>query len=310
MRSSPRKKIGLLYAGTLTNRAADLKQWLGGLPELGIIADISPLAVGGKDDAAANNFSAMAAAIAKHYSSHDGFVVVRGYDDLPYLAAALSFSLTGLGKPVVVVGGELSAKRPGELSAGLKADLINAVQAATLRFAEVGIMSGNRLLRGNTVVRTGGANAGNFEAPAGAVLGRIDFSIRLMERNLRPAPRTRLVVAPLARRVDYVVLTPWLDAGTLQRRLADIQAMLFNARAHAVLPMWLQRWLKTAAVRKPVAVLTANASVAVESNAVAVLPAGTPEAMLAKLAWATALAKTPGKVAALMVQDVAGEFTV
>jgi len=32
--------------------------------------------------------------------------------------------------------------------------------------------------------------------------------------------------------------------------------------------------------------------------------------MLAKLAWATAMAKTPEKITSLMVQDIAGEFTV
>lgn len=310
MRGLQRKKIGLLYAGTLVDKAASLKQWLGGLPELGIIADILPLAVSSKDDIAGSNFSVLAAEIAKHYPSFDGFVVMRGYDDLLYLAAALSFSLTGLGKPVVVVGGEITAKRPGELSSGLKADLINAVQAATLPLAEVGIMSGNRLLRGNAAVRARSFAPGNFEAPAGAVLGRIDFSIRLMERNLRPAPRTRMMVAPLARRIDYVLFTSWHDAGALRRHLTDAQAMLLNARTHTTLPAWLQQWLKVAAQRKPVAVLTAHPAVAVASRAVAVLPTGTPEAMLAKLAWAAALAKTPAKVAALMVQDVAGEFSV
>lgn len=307
MPSVQRKKIGLLYAGALSNREPGLKQWLAGLPELGIIADISPLS-SGPGDASGRNFTVAAAAIARNYALFDGFVVLCGHDQLLYLAAALSFSLTGLGKPVVAVGGEIAVDRPGELVFGLKADLINAVQAATLRFAEVCIMSGNRLLRGNAASHIGGSTPGTFEAPAGAVLGRIDFSIRLMERNLRPIPKTRMTVASLAPRVDYIQLTPWHDAGTLQQHLDDVSAMLLNARTSASLPAWLQRWLKTTA-RKPVAVLTAHPSIVIESKGIA-LPTGTPEAMLAKLAWATALAKSPSKVAALMVRDVAGEFSV
>ncbi len=310
MRGLQRKKVGLLYAGAMPTAPASFQKWLGGLPELGIIADIIPLAVRKSADVGGSNFTQVAATIVRQYPSVDGFVIMRGSDDLLYLAAALSFSLTGLGKPVVVVGAEISAQRPGELSSGLKADLINAVQAATLAFSEVGIMSGNRLLRGNAAIRARSAEAGSFEAPPGAVLGRIDFSIRLLERTLRPTPRTRLVVTPLERRVDYVVLTPWHGTEALQRHAANAAALLLNTRTQSVLPSWLQLWLQTAAERKPVAVLTAASSVVVKSNTVAVLPAGTPEAMLAKLAWAAAMAKTPAKVSVLMAQEVAGEFSV
>jgi hypothetical protein len=308
MRSPSRKTIGLLYASSGAKQPANLRQWLNGLPELSIMADFLPLSTS-REGNGGTGFTALAQAIVRHYLSVDGFVVMGGHEHVLYLAAALSFSLSGLGKPVVVVGATPVRQRPGELSAGLKADFINAVQAATLRFGEVAVISGNRLVRGNTAAQAGGVGAAYFTAPASAVLGRIDFSIRLMERNLRPIPRTKIMAAPLAPRVDYVVLTPWHDKAMLQQRLHRASALLLNLRTYAAVPAWLERWLKTAAAKKPIGVLTADAAVAIRQPTIG-LPTGTPEAMLAKLAWATALAKTPARVSSLMVHDVAGELSL
>jgi L-asparaginase len=42
------------------------------------------------------------------YEDFDGFVVLHGTDTLSYTAAALSFMLENLGKPVVITGSQVN----------------------------------------------------------------------------------------------------------------------------------------------------------------------------------------------------------
>ncbi|CAI9387045.1 asparaginase [Niallia sp. Sow4_A1] len=49
----------------------------------------------------------MAKTIAEHYHEYDGFVITHGTDTLAYTAAALSYMLGGLTKPVVITGSQV-----------------------------------------------------------------------------------------------------------------------------------------------------------------------------------------------------------
>lgn len=49
----------------------------------------------------------MADAISQHYEQYDGFVITHGTDTLGYTAAALSYMLQGLKKPVVITGSQI-----------------------------------------------------------------------------------------------------------------------------------------------------------------------------------------------------------
>lgn len=49
----------------------------------------------------------MAEAVHRHYHEYDGFVITHGTDTMSYTAAALSYMLQHLGKPVVLTGSQL-----------------------------------------------------------------------------------------------------------------------------------------------------------------------------------------------------------
>ncbi|MCJ7467457.1 MAG: asparaginase [Maribacter sp.] len=102
--------------------------------------------------------------IEQHYQSHDGFVVLHGSDTMSYTAAAMSFLLENLSKPVIFTGSQLPI---GDLRTDAKENLITSIQIAALRekgepvIQEVGLYFEYKLYRAN---RTTKINAEHFEA--------------------------------------------------------------------------------------------------------------------------------------------------
>ena len=102
--------------------------------------------------------------IEQNYLVFDGFVVLHGSDTMSYTAAALSFLLENLSKPVIFTGSQLPI---GDLRTDAKENLITAIQIASLQekgkavIAEVCLYFEYKLYRGN---RTTKINAEHFKA--------------------------------------------------------------------------------------------------------------------------------------------------
>ena len=54
-----------------------------------------------------NHIAAISECIKKHYNDYDGFVITHGTDTCAYTAAALSYQLINLSKPVILTGSQL-----------------------------------------------------------------------------------------------------------------------------------------------------------------------------------------------------------
>ena len=106
----------------------------------------------------------IASIIEEKYTQFDGFVVLHGSDTMSYSAAALSFMLENLSKPVVFTGSQLPI---GDLRTDAKENLITAIQIASLQqkgkpiIQEVCLYFEYKLYRGN---RTTKINAEHFNA--------------------------------------------------------------------------------------------------------------------------------------------------
>ncbi len=111
-----------------------------------------------------NHWVSIASIVEDHYQSHDGFVVLHGSDTMSYSAAALSYLLEYLEKPVIFTGSQLPI---GDLRTDAKENLITSIQIAALQekgkavVQEVGLYFEYKLYRGN---RTTKINAEHFEA--------------------------------------------------------------------------------------------------------------------------------------------------
>jgi L-asparaginase len=156
----------------------------------------------------------------ERYDDYDGFVVVHGTDTMAFSAAALSFLLEGLGKPVIFTGSQIPLV---EVRSDGRENLITSMLiAARQPVPEVCLFFGNRLLRGNraTKVSAGGFDA--FDSPNYPALGEagVDVELRL-DRVRRPEPGTSPRLAePAPVELAVLRLFPGISAAVVERALA------------------------------------------------------------------------------------------
>ena len=147
-----------------------------------------------------SNWVEIASHIQTHYNDFDGFVVLHGTDTMAYSAAALSFMLDGLRKPVIFTGSQLPV---GVLRSDAKENLITAIELAAAKnekgeamVPEVALMFEGKLMRGN---RTTKRNAEDFDAFASfnyPELVRAGVHLKYYEHNIhREANNAQLTVA-------------------------------------------------------------------------------------------------------------------
>ena len=103
------------------------------------------------------NWIVMARLIAENYSKYDGFVILHGTDTMSYSAAALSFMLENLAKPVIFTGSQIPI---GILRTDGRENLITAIEIAGAKtddgapiVPEVALYFQNKLFRGNRTTK-------------------------------------------------------------------------------------------------------------------------------------------------------------
>lgn len=122
--------------------------------------------------------------IAARYADYDGFVVLHGTDTMAYTAAALSFMLQGLRKPVIVTGAQVPM---GVARSDAQQNLIAALQlAASDAINEVALCFGRRLLRGNRATKLSAERFDAFDSPNYPPLAEIGAEVRFDSSALLP----------------------------------------------------------------------------------------------------------------------------
>ena len=126
----------------------------------------------------------IAQAIVERDADFDGFVVLHGTDTMTHTASALSFLLTGLRKPVVLTGAQLSLENPR--SDGREHIITSLIIAGTLPIPEVCIYFASRLLRGNRAQKVHSADFVAFDSGNLPPLATVGATIRVAEHLVRP----------------------------------------------------------------------------------------------------------------------------
>lgn len=116
-------------------------------------------------------WSALARAIDEALKTSDGVVVTHGTDTMAYTAAALSFMLAGVGKPVLLTGAQLPLSHP---LTDARQNLLMAFEAATHGVAGVYVCFGNAIISGVRCVKTHTTSMNAFSSVNAPLAGRFD----------------------------------------------------------------------------------------------------------------------------------------
>ncbi|CAF0781673.1 unnamed protein product [Adineta ricciae] len=109
-----------------------------------------------------DNYIHIALDIKEVYDLFDGFVILHGTDTMSYTAAALSFMLENLSKPVVLTGSQIPIF---ETRSDGRDNLIGSLLlAGQYRIPEVTVYFRNRLYRGNRVTKSDCEDLNAFES--------------------------------------------------------------------------------------------------------------------------------------------------
>ncbi|MGC8816519.1 MAG: Glu-tRNA(Gln) amidotransferase subunit GatD [Candidatus Hadarchaeum sp.] len=259
-----------------------------------------------------------------------GVVVAHGTDTMGYTAAALSFMLQGLFRPVVLVGSQRSSDRP---SSDAALNLISAVAvAAKSDIAEVTVvMHGSTeddhclIHRGTKVRKCHTSRRDAFQSindiPLGMVREGQIVMFRDDYRRAGSAGRVR-VQDRLEKRVALVKTTPGLPASVIKGIIASgDRGIVLEGTGLGHVPQTLFEGIELAQRRKIPVVMTSQClwgrvdmnvySTGRELLQLGVIPAEDmlPEVAWVKLMWVLGRTRDLERVARLMRQNLAGEIT-
>lgn len=117
------------------------------IPKLEGLCDITCLEIMSLDSSniQPHHWTAMAEAVGENYDRYDGFVITHGTDTMAYTAAALSWMLGNLGKPVAVTGAQLPIEHP---ETDGKRNIYSAFSVACSGRAGVYLAFGDKVVEG------------------------------------------------------------------------------------------------------------------------------------------------------------------
>ena len=125
---------------------------------------------------AVRDWNRIAAIIYENYDRYCGFVVLHGTDTMAYTASALSFILSGLGKPVVLTGSQIPLS---EVRSDGRDNLVTSVLIAGEGvISEVALYFSGKLLRGNRSMKMSADGLVAFDSPNYPHLAEVGISIR------------------------------------------------------------------------------------------------------------------------------------
>jgi len=153
-----------------------------------VIIDHFPLCNIDSSDILPEQWIALADKIKEQYDNFDAFLVTHGTNTMGYTAAALSFSLENLGKPVIITGSQVPAGMPGSDAI---MNLENALRVATINRKDseqikgVVAVFGSHIITGTRVKKSTEFDYDAFKSFSSSSIGKIGRIIEIDDENLK-----------------------------------------------------------------------------------------------------------------------------
>lgn len=137
------------------------------------------------------NWQQMAQVIGDNYDQYKGFVLLHGTDTMCFTAAALSFMLENLGKPVIITGSQLPMVNARSDAVQNLVTAIHIAASDTFKYPlvpEVCIFFRDVLIRGNRSRKLSSSGYAGFESPNYPALAKAGEHIDFNTKYIRSQP--------------------------------------------------------------------------------------------------------------------------
>ncbi len=260
-------------------------------------------------------------------SGAKGIVIAHGTDTMAYTAAALSFMLRGLSRPVVLTGAQRSSDRP---SSDAALNLISSVAVATSDIAEVCVvMHGSPsddyclIHRGVRVRKCHTSRRDAFVSINDQPIGLVrEGRIELLTREYRKASEGKVLVdTNIDPRVALIKVYPGMSPSLIESLIGDHHGVVLEGTGLGHAPQALFSAIKRAIDAGMAVVMTSQClwgrvDMKVYSTGRDLLQLGVipcedmlPEVAYVKLMWVLGKTRELGEVARLMKTNIAGEIS-
>ena len=273
----------------------------------------------------------LARLIGHHYADFDGFVILHGTDTMAYSAAALSYLLEHLAKPVIFTGAQVPV---GARRSDAQRNLVTALEIAaarhhraeTMRVPEVGIFFNDILIRGTRAKKVESQQFAAFKSENYPPLARAGISLDFDDKSIRLLPAARLHVHQnLETRVAMLPLFPGITE-TVVMAILDIPGLRgcvleTYGSGNAPTSPWFLNCLRTAQQRGVILlnvsqceegrVIQGRYETSARLTALGVIGGDdiTSEAAITKLMFVLGLGLGEAETRRLLSQDLRGEIT-
>lgn len=304
------------------------------VPELGNLANIRAEVLFSlfSEDLQPSHWTKIAKQTAKHLEDSAGVVIAHGTDTMGFTAAALSFALQDLPRPVVLTGSQRSSDRP---SSDAALNLTGAVIAATQGpFAEVVIAihrspddTSIAIHQGTKVRKCHTSRRDAFQTINTDILGEVrDGKVKMLVEPTsyrhRDDKRKLHLQPKFDSKVALIKTTPGLT-GDLIDTLVDKEyhGIVLEGTGLGHTPQTLFAAIERAREEKIPIMMTSQCiwgrvqmrvyrrGVELVQRGVIPLEDMLPETAYVKLMWVLAQTRDPVKVKAKMLENIAGEIT-
>src|SRR5471030_618471 len=178
-------------------------------------------------------WSEIAGLIESNYDTVDGFVILHGSDTMAFSAAALSFMLENLGKPVIFTGSQLPISA---IRTDAKENLMTAIEIAkakkngVARVPEVCIYFDYKLFRGNRAFKYNSIKFEAFRSPNYPILAESGVHMRYSINDIRQPQEGGLIVHNnLVNEVAVLKLYPGISPKVVQNIVgADVRGIIME----------------------------------------------------------------------------------
>jgi len=292
------------------------------IPELNMLADIDilPLASIDSSDVSPAIWLTIARAIFQRMKEYDGFVVTHGTDTLCYTAAALSFMLQELSKPVIITGSQVPLE---EIGSDGRANLINAVRVAISDLAEVAVVFGSLIIRGTRAKKTSVFDMQAFISVNDVPLGTIGLAIKFSSFAKTRSRRKPLLRTSLNENVALVPVYPGIKPEIIEYIASCHDGIVLEGYGAGNIPTGERSLVPaiSAAVKRNVPVVVCTQCIvgstemelyqvgraALEAGAIPAMDM-TPEATMVKLMWVLGQTDDMGSIDSMMQKCFVGEL--